>query len=316
MAYSTYTPYSSLSAIRSTTQLPSLTQNGVNPSNPYNIDPYINPQTGQVSTSPNSVAPGAWTTYQPQQVGAQSDPISYDPSTTTATPTSSTQAASSTDPMVQVTGYGYMPQSEANRLMESLRQQSATQQLRSGSGSSSGSYTYDPLALARLNNESALALQNDQQSYQQNAISSDFERRLAAIRSLSGGTGGSTGGSSGGTGSGGGSTSVDEQASRNAAFARAKDQQGQTARASLDALRGIMSESGTLGSGMEAMGQANIISGAASDLGDFERERLMSDSDRAASIADRNYAGDLTRQSLEQQKFQALLGILTSGRAY
>ena len=303
MAYTYATPTRTLSAIQGATSL--YPQSSLGPSS-TTVSPYINPQTGQVSTSPWSVAPGSWTTYQPQQVGAQYDPasytnpISYDPSTTTTQPTQPTSSyptsslsSSTTRPQQYIsTPNGNFPVGS-----ESV------------SGSSSGSYNYDPLALARLNNESALALQNDQQSY----ASSDWERRLAAIQSLAGGTG--SGGSSGGGTSGGG-TSADEQASRNAAFARAKDQQGQTARASLDALRGIMSESGTLGSGMEAMGQSNIISGAASDLGDFERERLMSDSDRAASIADRNYAGDLTRQSLEQQRFQALLGILTSGRAY
>ena len=142
----------------------------------------------------------------------------------------------------------------------------------------------------------------------QAANEADFNRRLATFRSLSGG---------GGSSAEDGNILADEQAARAAAFARAKDQAGQTARASLDALRSVMGERGILGGGMEGAGIASIIGGAQGELGEQGRMQAMSDVERAGQIADRNYAGGLTRRGQDISRKNSLLGIISSsGRAY
>lgn len=110
----------------------------------------------------------------------------------------------------------------------------------------------------------------------------------------------------------GGGMSADESAARAASFARAKEQAGSTARASLDALYDVMASSGRAGSGAEAAAAGGVVGGAAGDINDFTREQYIQDLDRSRDIADRDYAGDLTRRGQDTSWLQSLLGILQS----
>src|SRR3990167_7770732 len=69
----------------------------------------------------------------------------------------------------------------------------------------------------------------------------------------------------------------DTSAARNAIFARAKDQAGQTARAALTGLQGEMAGRGLLGSGIEGSEMANIIGQAAGGVNEVTREQAIQD---------------------------------------
>ena len=118
---------------------------------------------------------------------------------------------------------------------------------------------------------------------------------------------------SGGAGDGT-APAFDEGAARSAAFARAKDQAGQTARASLTSLREALGSRGMLGGGAETVGTANIIGGAGQDVGDFTREQLIQDLDRSSKVADRDYAGKVTKRGQDLDYRQSLLALLNSGK--
>ena len=126
-------------------------------------------------------------------------------------------------------------------------------------------------------------------------------RRQASLRALMSSY-------SGGGGTGGGSNpgiAFDEQGARDAAFARAKDKAGQIARSSVNALREMLGNN--LGGAKEAAGLADVAGGAANELGEFNRDQLMLDLNRAGKISDRNYAGDLDREAMNKQHFRSLL---------
>lgn len=74
-----------------------------------------------------------------------------------------------------------------------------------------------------------------------------------------------------------------------AAFARAKDRTGQTARASMNALRDTMGERGIQGSGIESKLTGDIIGRAQGQLGDFDREAMIRDFDRSNAMSDAEY---------------------------
>lgn len=108
----------------------------------------------------------------------------------------------------------------------------------------------------------------------------------------------------------------DENLARASAFARAKDQAGQTARASLTALEGLMANRGQAGSGLEGELSAGIISGGAGRVNEFTREQAIQDLNRAAEISDRNYQGAITQRGQDlgarQQSLSALLQLINS----
>jgi hypothetical protein len=101
-----------------------------------------------------------------------------------------------------------------------------------------------------------------------------------------------------------------EEAARSAAFARAKSQQGQIARATLDSISDIMAGSGRAGSGIESELKAGAIQGGAGELAETTRQQAESDVERARQIADRNYAGDLTRRGQALGLQQSLLSLI------
>lgn len=111
---------------------------------------------------------------------------------------------------------------------------------------------------------------------------------------------------------GGGAPAYDETAARAAAFARAKEQAGGTALASLRALQEVMANSGKMGSSQEAQGEEAIAGGAAGSVNDFTREQLMQDLNRAAQVGDRNYQGAITQRGQNLSMVPSLMGLITA----
>ena len=119
----------------------------------------------------------------------------------------------------------------------------------------------------------------------------------------------------------------DESAARAAAFARAKEQAGQTGRAALTGLRESLASRGMLGGGAEAVGTGQVVGATGGMINEFTRDQLMSDLQRSGQLADRNYAGglqargqdilqrgqDLSQQAAQQNYQQSLLGLMRSG---
>ena len=137
------------------------------------------------------------------------------------------------------------------------------------------------------------------------------QRRLASIQGLAG-ISGETGSIPSGLGGPGGQLGFNEQAARDAAFARTKDRVGRTSRAAMDSLRNALASSGQLGGGLETERMAQIIGGASGDLNEFEREQLMQDLNRAAQISDRERAAKLTMRGQDLQRQASLLGLFNA----
>lgn len=99
-----------------------------------------------------------------------------------------------------------------------------------------------------------------------------------------------------------------QKAAREAAFARAKDQQGQIARSSLDSMRGILSETGRLGGGYEDAALTSVVNEAQGGLGEVTREQMIQD------LADINRNEDraLTRRGQDMNYRQSLLGLINA----
>ena len=103
-----------------------------------------------------------------------------------------------------------------------------------------------------------------------------------------------------------------ENAARAAAFARAKEQAGNTANAALASLKGLYEQSGTMGSTMEAAKAGQIIGGAGAGVNEFTREQLMADLARAADIADMQYQGGITQRGQNLGAQQALFALMNN----
>ena len=99
--------------------------------------------------------------------------------------------------------------------------------------------------------------------------------------------------------------SVDTSAANAAAFARAKDQVGQTARGALTGLAGAMAGRGTVGSGVEGRGMSNIINAGQGQLGDVSREQAITGADIAQKNAALNYQGGITQRGQDIASAQA-----------
>lgn len=107
-----------------------------------------------------------------------------------------------------------------------------------------------------------------------------------------------------------------EQAARAAAFSRAKDQRGQIASQSIQGLQNAMAGRGLQGSTIEAGHAGDIIGEAGGGLEDFSNEQAILDVNRAGSIADRNYAGDLTKRGQNMSLAPSLLGLIGQRALY
>lgn len=137
------------------------------------------------------------------------------------------------------------------------------------------------------------------------------DQRMKALMAATSG-GATTAPSADGSGIG-----ANEEAARAAAFGRAKDQAGQTALASLQALQNVMSQRGMRGSTVEGDATSEVILGGGNKVNEFTREQLMQDLNRAAEVSDRNYAGGIQMRGQDMSKFQSLLGLISStGGAY
>lgn len=157
----------------------------------------------------------------------------------------------------------------------------------------------------------AAELQQKQDAARAGLSKDAFDHRLGAVTSLPL-PGGEVGAppTPGAPGPGAGDPNAGAAA---AAFARAKDQQGQIGRSAVDSLRGLMSETGNLGGGQEMAGMASILNGAQGQLGELNRDQLMQRAARAAQIEDRNYSGNLARRGQDLNYRQSLLGLISGG---
>lgn len=109
-----------------------------------------------------------------------------------------------------------------------------------------------------------------------------------------------------------GSLAANEEQARAAAFARAKDQAGATALSGLRALEGVMAGRGLKDSSIEAGAINDIIEGGVGDIGDFTAEQLMMDLNRAAEIADSEFAGQIQQRGQNLSLVPSLMGLITS----
>lgn len=131
-------------------------------------------------------------------------------------------------------------------------------------------------------------------------------RRQASLQALMGSYGGSQQ-----PPTQGGHIRYDEQAARDNAFARAKDKAGQIARSSVNSLREMMG--GNLGGALEASRMAEVAGGAANQLGEFNRDQLMTDLNRASEISNRERAAGLTERGQNIDSMRTLMSLFSGG---
>lgn len=91
----------------------------------------------------------------------------------------------------------------------------------------------------------------------------------------------------------------DTSAANSAAFSRAKDTVGQIGRAGLNSLRRAMGGRGLAGSSIEGRGLTTLVGDSMGQLSDVARQQAITDSQRAAEVADRNYAGELEQRNAD-----------------
>lgn len=103
-----------------------------------------------------------------------------------------------------------------------------------------------------------------------------------------------------------------EQAARDAAFARAKEQSAQVARSSLTGLRNALSRRGITGGGYADMRTAEALAPAADQLQDFTREQLIQDLGKSERGADLEYQGQIAQRGQNQASVNALLSMINS----
>lgn len=84
---------------------------------------------------------------------------------------------------------------------------------------------------------------------------------------------------------------IDTSAAQAAAFARAKDQVGQTAGGAIRSLRSVAGSRGMLGSGSEGRQTASVINAGQGQLGDVSRGQAIDTAKTAADTAKFNYTG-------------------------
>lgn len=120
---------------------------------------------------------------------------------------------------------------------------------------------------------------------------------------------------SGGTLPLGGPSSTQEDQARSAAFARAKDQAGQTGRAAVNALQSVAGGRGLVGSGYAANNASGIINQGQQQVGDVTRGQAESDVQNARQRASEQYQGALTRRGQNMGFASSLMGLMNS-RAY
>ncbi len=89
---------------------------------------------------------------------------------------------------------------------------------------------------------------------------------------------------------------VDTTAAQSAAFARAKDQVGQTSAGALAGLRSSLASHGMLGSGSESRGTAAVVNAGQGQLGDVSRQQAIDSAANAQRTAEFNATGGITQR--------------------
>lgn len=189
-----------------------------------------------------------------------------------------------------------------------------------GDPGDAGMYWKTPDSLAMIPNAGVAA----QAGKAANAYTQAANPSLAGLMAAAGGGGAPAGGVGGAVG-GGGVTSggsgisagsqvpgigpIDNTAANAASFGAAKDTAGKVARSSLDSLRGILGETGQLGSGAEVQGSRDIVENAAGLVGDVNRQSAITNSNQALDVAKTNQSAGITQrgQDIAAQEAQARL---------
>lgn len=105
---------------------------------------------------------------------------------------------------------------------------------------------------------------------------------------------------------------TDFDAARNAAFARAKEQAGQTAQSGVKGLQGLMAQRGLRDSTIEAGALGDILRGGTADVNEFTREQLLQDLARQQHVADTTYQGGIVQRGQNIDAQRALLQLFGS----
>jgi hypothetical protein len=102
---------------------------------------------------------------------------------------------------------------------------------------------------------------------------------------------------------------IDQTAANAGIYAQAKDTAGQQGRASLESLRGLLGESGGLGSGAEAQGTRDIVENAAGQVGQVNRDLAATNAKTSLTTALANQQAGVTErgQDIQAQEAQARL---------
>lgn len=88
----------------------------------------------------------------------------------------------------------------------------------------------------------------------------------------------------------------DTSAAEEAAFGRAKDQQGKITRSALTGLQSSLAGRGMLGSGQEGRRTREIVQGGAEALSNLTREQAIQHADNAQKMAELAYTGGITQR--------------------
>jgi hypothetical protein len=162
--------------------------------------------------------------------------------------------------------------------------------------------------------ESALSAQNSQQmmqrSQQQSQLQAEamlrMQSQLPGIMNTVGGGGAQV--HYGGNG--------EFEAAKAAAFARSKDAAGRTGRAALDQLRDLYAGNNMADSGSFLQREGDIVSGAAGQVGEMNRQQLLDDINAETHAADQEFQGGITQRGQNISLTQALLGLMNQNRVY
>ncbi len=196
---------------------------------------------------------------------------------------------------------------EAERLAASTTEANRLQQAEADRLSREGLSAAEIAArMAELKTGASLADQNaaattGRNAYQRTQLMGQIPGFLASI----------TGDGAGPLGGGG----ADPSAANAATFKAAGDKVGAIGRGSVDALHDASSERGGFGAGVEAGSIAALRGGNAARAADVGRQQTISAVDTQNQMANRNYAGALTKRGQDLGVTQSMLSLL-GPRAY
>ena len=109
-----------------------------------------------------------------------------------------------------------------------------------------------------------------------------------------------------------GPSAEQEQAARNAAFARAKDQFGSISQSALTGLRDSLARRGMGGGAYEMEGMGNVVNAGQGQLGEFTRGQAEGEVEQARHVADLEYQGQIQQRAQNQAATNALFQLIQS----